>query len=33
MKQKQITRDHGKSLYDCILILLALSAVLWYLKI
>lgn len=32
MKQKNIAKDHGKTLYDTIVILLALLAVLWYLK-
>jgi len=33
MKQKQIQKDHGKALYDCIVFLLILAAVLWYLKV
>jgi hypothetical protein len=31
MKQKNITRDHGKPLYDTIVVLLLLLGVLWYL--
>jgi hypothetical protein len=33
MKQKQISKDHGKDLYNTIIFLLLLVAALWYLKL
>jgi hypothetical protein len=32
-KQKSFSKDHGKDLSDVLLFLLALMAVLWYLKV
>lgn len=33
MKQKQIQKDHGKTLYDSIIFLLILAVVLWFLRV
>jgi hypothetical protein len=33
MKQKQMQKDHGKDLYNTILLLIGLLSVLWYLNI
>ena len=33
MKQKQIVKDHGRNLYQSILLLIALFFALWYLNI
>jgi hypothetical protein len=33
MKQKKLEKDHGRDLFQAVLILLALFGLLWYLKI